>query len=296
VKFSVVIPTYNRPDQVPLCLDALARLNYPADDFEVILADDGSDSPLEDVMAPFRQKMCLSLVRLPHRGVAGARNGGVAAARGRFTVFTDDDCRCHPDWLRILSRYLDETPNAMIGGKVVNAAVDNRYSAVSQAILEAVYAHYNADPERSTFFAGANVAMPTAQYLALGGTDESFPVYGGEDRDFCARWLECGHPMRYAPEAIVYHAKELSFRSFSRMYYHYGGGAFHYQRRRAERGTGRWHDLSFYRNLANLFSPATRSVGVCRKFASAVLLLVWQVANTAGYARAWWARNRERRR
>lgn len=246
MKFSVVIPTYNRPDQLPLCLDALARLNYPADDFEVILADDGSDHPLDAVVAPFRRRMCLSLVRLPHRGVAGARNGGVAAARGRFAVFTDDDCRCHPDWLGVLSRYLDETPNAMIGGKVVNALADNIYSAVSQSILEAVYAHYNAAPERATFFAGANVAMPAAQYLALGGADESFPVYGGEDRDFCARWLE--------------------------------------------RGAGRGLDLTFYRNLANLFSPATRSPGVWRKFASAVLLLVWQIANTAGYARAWWAR------
>ena len=290
MKFSVVIPTYNRPDQLALCLDALARLNYPAEDFEVILADDGSDHPLDAVVAPFRRRMCLSLVRLPHRGVAGARNGGVAAARGRFAVFTDDDCRCHPDWLRVFSRYLDETPNAMIGGKVVNALVDNLYSAVSQSVLDAVYAHYNAAPERATFFAGANVAMPAAQYLALGGADESFPVYGGEDRDFCARWLERGYPMRYAPEAIVYHAKELSFRSFTRMYYHYGGGAFHYQVRRVERGAGRWLDLSFYRNLANLFSPATRSPGVWRKFASAVLLLVWQIANTAGYARAWWAR------
>lgn len=80
MKFSLVIPTCNLPDQLPLCLDALARLNDPAEDFEVILADDGSDHPLDAVVAPFRRRICLSLVRLPHRGVAGARNGGVAAA------------------------------------------------------------------------------------------------------------------------------------------------------------------------------------------------------------------------
>jgi GT2 family glycosyltransferase len=290
VEFSVVVPTYNRPEQLPLCLRALAELHFPNKDFEVIVADDGSECPLDEVVAPFRERLCLSLLRLPHRGIAGARNAGVDAAKGRFIAFTDDDCRCHPDWLGVFSRHFSETPNAMIGGRVVNTLIDNIYSVTSHAILDALCAHYNANPDRASFLIGANVAVPAAQYRALGGCDESFPAYGGEDRDFCARWLEHGYPMRYVSEALVYHAHNLSARSFAEMYYHYGRGANTYHRQRMARGAARRLEVSFYCDRANLLSPITGTSGLQRKCAAAGLLLLWQLANAAGYVRESWAR------
>jgi glycosyltransferase involved in cell wall biosynthesis len=80
-----VIPTYHRPQQLAACLQALTRLDYPLDRFEVILVDDGGGISLDDILAPFREVLCMTLLRQPHAGPAGARNVGAANAKGIFS-------------------------------------------------------------------------------------------------------------------------------------------------------------------------------------------------------------------
>jgi GT2 family glycosyltransferase len=287
MKFSVVIPTFNRPASLPGCLEALAAVDYPKDEYEVIVADDGSDDPLDGIVAPFRNRMEVSLARLPHRGLAATRNSGMAAARGRFVLFIDDDCRCAPNWLRAFSRCFEETPDAMIGGKWVNGLPGNIYCELQQGILDAVLAWYNSDSKRAKFVPGGNLGVPAALYKEIGGCDESFPPCGGEDRDLCARWLEHGYVIRSAPEAVVFHKHHLSTRSFLRTYYFYGRGARAYHLRRASRGA-RWPQLGMYADLRNLLSPIARAQGLGRKFGIAGLMIAWQLANLTGYVSEWW--------
>lgn len=72
-------------------------------------------------------------------------------------------------------------PGRAIGGRVLNALLDNPYSSTSQAILELVYAYYNAEPAQARFFASNNLALPTLQFRAIGGFDATFAT--SEDRD-----------------------------------------------------------------------------------------------------------------
>ena len=105
-RFSVVIPTYNRPHHVRRCLNALTRLNYPVAQFEVIVVDDGSPNPLDTCIEPFQERLDIKLLRQENRGPGSARNTGAAVARGTFLAFTDDDCRPAASWLKTLEATL----------------------------------------------------------------------------------------------------------------------------------------------------------------------------------------------
>jgi glycosyltransferase involved in cell wall biosynthesis len=114
--FSVIIPTHARPRQLSACLEALTRLAYPSNSFEVIVVDDGSDKPLNGVVDPFRNQINVILLCQANAGPATARNRGASQARGRFLAFTDDDCMPAPDWIATLAKRFAATPDCAIGG------------------------------------------------------------------------------------------------------------------------------------------------------------------------------------
>src|SRR5262245_41089017 len=70
--FSIIVPTYCRPQPLRTCLAALAHLDYPHESFEVIIVDDGGRVPLEAVVSPFSDRFDVTLLRQPHAGPAAA--------------------------------------------------------------------------------------------------------------------------------------------------------------------------------------------------------------------------------
>ncbi len=273
---SIVVPTFNRPRQLANCLAALARLDYPRDRFEVIVVDDGSRRSPAPALAPWRDRLDLTLLTQANGGPALARNRGAARARGEVLAFTDDDCAPAPDWLRALAARFAATPTHAVGGRTLNALATNPYSGTSQAIMEVVHAHYNAGPPR--FFASNNLAVPIAGFRAIGGFDGSFRT--AEDRDFCDRWLHHGLRMSYAPDAVVHHAHRLTLSGLWWQHFGYGRGAFRFHLARARRGAGGLRiELGFYRRL---FGHLFRLAPDRRALALAALLAVALAANTAG--------------
>jgi glycosyltransferase involved in cell wall biosynthesis len=291
VDFSIIVPTYNRPRELDGCLESLARLDYPHDRFEVVVVDDGSQTRLEAVAASFGNRLDVRLLTQAHTGPATARNTGAARARAKFLVFTDDDCRPAPDWLKAVARRFDATPSHMIGGRMLNAISDNPYSTASQLLIDYLYNYYNADPDRARFLTSNNLALPANLFHAIGGFDATFPRAGAEDREFCDRWLHHGYRMAYAPEVLVHHTHLLTLGAFWRQHFNYGRGAFRFHQARARRGQRhiRVEPLSFYLNL--LRYPSTQPQGG-QALLLAMLLATAQVANAAGFL--WEGVNRKR--
>ena len=291
--FSIVVPTYARPKQLAACLRALALLEYPRDHFEVIVIDDGSETPPEDVVAPLRDRLDVTLLTQPNAGPAAARNTGAAEARGEFLAFTDDDCAPAPDWLQRLAARFAAAPDPMIGGRTLNVLNDNPYSTASQLLIAYLYGYFNADPSQARFFASNNLALSAQRFQTIGGFDATYTRAAAEDRELCDRWLLRGYRMIYAPEVLIYHAHALTFRTFWRQHFTYGKGAFCFHQARARRGQRRiraeprW----FYPNL--LRYPFLQVRGR-RALLFAVLLVMSQGAHTVGYLGE--AMNRARRR
>jgi GT2 family glycosyltransferase len=280
--FSIVIPTYNRPDRLVTCLDAILKLNYPQNCFEVVIVDDGSKTHLDSVIEPLGNQLNLKLIRQENSGPAAARNAGAMQVKGSFLVFTDDDCIPTPNWLSELATQFAKTPDYLIGGQTLNALTDNLYSTASQILIDYIYQYFNVQGVQSNFFASNNFAMPTEQFHALGGFDTAFPLAAGEDREFCDRWLHRGYKMTYAPKAQIYHAHHLTLRKFWRQHFNYGRGAFCFHQIRAQRTQDgiKVEPISFYFRLLTFpFSQLTSQPAVLLSG----LLFLSQVANIFGF-------------
>ena len=280
--FSIIIPTYNRPQKLVSCLDSFLNLDYPRDRFEVIVVDDGSEQSPELIIISLNGLLDIKLIRQTNAGPASARNRGAQAARGKFLVFTDDDCMPAHDWLSQLAARLAICPDSLVGGKTVNALPNNLYSTASQKLIDYLYDYYNSKDNKPSFFASNNIAVPTERFLALNGFDTSFPLAAAEDRDFCDRWLEHNYALVYAPEVLVYHAHHLALFSFWRQHFNYGRGAFCFHQLRSQRQAKQIEvePLSFYLDL--LTYPFSQSATQPRILIS-TLFFISQVANVAGF-------------
>lgn len=279
--FSVVIPTCDRPERLAACLRSLAGQQYRKDRFEAVVVDDGSREPCERVVGEFRDILQISGLRQSNRGPAAARNTGAQVAKGRFLAFTDDDCEPEPGWLTALFAVLRADPLAMAGGRTVNSLPDDPCPQASQYIQDLVYAHYNPDPREARFFASNNMAMAASDFWAVRGFNPAFRT--SEDRDLCDRWRRSGRKMVYVPEAVVRHGHRMGLRQYWRQHVGYGRGARRFQIHRKQRDRNSpFLEMEFYRNLLYNLPRLLRSTP--RPYQLASLLILWQAANTTGFA------------
>jgi glycosyltransferase involved in cell wall biosynthesis len=282
--FSVIIPTYNRPEQLATCLESLTRLDYRHQDFEVIVVDDGSKKPLEPVVARFHDQLNLTLIKQDNAGPASARNTGVTRARGRYLAFTDDDCMPAPDWLTTLGARFAIAPSCMIGGRILNALNNNLYSTASQLLIDYFYdyfyTYFNTGSDQASYFTSNNMALASKLFRALGGFDTTFTL-AAEDRELCDRWLHHRHEMIYAPEVRVYHAHKLTLPTFWRQHFNYGRGAFNFERSRAARTDGRIKIAPI--NFFNFLTYPLLQKSNQPKILLTALFMLSQVAGVAGF-------------
>ncbi len=283
---SVVIPTYNRPESIRNCLDALARQTLSPETFEVVVVDDGSLVPLILDPGEWASAFLLRVVRQENSGPSGARNRGAAAARGEFLAFTDDDCLPTPEWLQQLITTLKEHPVALVGGTTFNGLKNNLPAETSQLIIDMVYEYFNSRTTGAYFLASNNFACRHDAYISVGGFDADFPVPGAEDREFCDRWRMKQRPLVWVPFARMEHRHLLTFRKFINLHYRYGRGAYLYHAKRRKRNSGTMgEDFGFHRVFISSVPGKLSGYPMVVRLLLSVLLIVWQLANAVGFFR-----------
>ncbi len=282
-RFSIVVATRGRAEDLTGCVASLAALDYPRRLYETIVVVDGPDPLAERVAGAAPAGLDVrTVVHQRPLGVSAARNSGIERAAAEFIAFTDDDCVAAPGWLTALAAELQRNPSSAIGGRTLNAATRNRYSTASQAVIDAAHAHWNRDPAGPGFFASNNLAMPAEALREVGGFDTRFAPVGGEDRELCDRWIASGLRMRYAPDALVYHLRQLTLRSFLRQHYRYGRGARRFHRLRSMRnGARNVPEPGFYAELVRQARAHARGSG---RASLSALIVLSQAANFTGYA------------
>jgi glycosyltransferase involved in cell wall biosynthesis len=283
--FSVIVPTRDRSSQLAACMEALGKLEYPADRFEVIVVDDGGTASLAEIESVFRDKLSLSVIRQEPAGPAAARNTAARHAQGRFLAMTDDDCAPAPDWLSRLQESFERDPAKLYGGRTLNGLPLNRCAEASQIIIDVVYDLQPKLENFPQFFATNNFAVSAAGFREVGGFRESFRT--SEDREFCDRWVHVGRELAHLPEAVVSHSHNLDFAALMRQHFNYGRGASRFHQLRAERGWGRFH---FYGQFYFSLLQRCRSRRFPDSWLLAVLVACTQLAAAAGFVREVMAR------
>ena len=289
IDFSIIVPTFQRPDRLCRCLAALSSMDYPLDRYEVIVVDDGSDPPVEPLVRDTVGQITCRFIRTQRHGPGLARNVGAARARGRWLAFTDDDCAPRSGWLSAFATMFRKKPTALLGGHTINALRDNVYAQASQNLIDYLYGYFNAAPGHARFFTSNNMTAHRETFLEVGGFDPRFMLVGSEDRELCDHWREAGFPLVSVPEAVVDHAHDMGLRGYCHQHFIYGLGAPLYHRSRVERGRREYQGrtpepLSFYTRLVCF--PLQKDGWLClRGWCGAALMVVSQIAYVGGALR-----------
>jgi cellulose synthase/poly-beta-1,6-N-acetylglucosamine synthase-like glycosyltransferase len=203
---SIVIPHLNQHSVLVTCLAALAQQNVDVGLIEIIVVDNGSRAPLDDIAAQFPD---VTFLAEPQPGPGIARNRGIAAARGEIMLFIDADCRPHNHWIATtLAVFAGPEPIQICGGDV---QIDVRDPAALTALeaYESIFAfRQSLYIARDGFSGTGNLAARRAVFDVVG-------PFGGigiaEDRDWGQRAQACGFKTHYRPDMIVYHPARNSF-------------------------------------------------------------------------------------
>jgi glycosyltransferase involved in cell wall biosynthesis len=246
VRWSVVVPTYDRPRQIAACLKSLGTLTPPSGGFEIIVVNDGGRAPPLEAVERARHgtPARVTVLTQENQGPAVARNTGAERAQGEWLAFTDDDCLPDQGWLLQLDRVTSGSPDILLGGRTMNAFEDNIYSVASQLLTDFTSAYFDGGAA-GRFYNSNNMAVPRDAFLKAGGFDVRLPK-AGEDREFSDRWSARGQPTRTVEFAVVHHAHNLTLLSFLRQHFTYGRAASEYRRIRADAGRPVRVELRFY--------------------------------------------------
>jgi glycosyltransferase involved in cell wall biosynthesis len=236
-QLSVVVATLDRCEYLRLCLEALGRQTAPAEDFEVIVVDNGSSDETVSVAT----ELCGELpnvryVREERRGLSVARNTGVAHSRAAIVAFTDDDAMPHPAWAdRIIARF-ETLPAevAVLGGEVEpiweaprpDWLIDPLLRPLSAGLMWGPTARLLRDEE---WLVEVNIAYRRARLLEFGGFAEQLGRVGTNlmSGEGCINQLMARAGLRcfYDPQILVRHhipAARLTRSWFRRRYFWQG--------------------------------------------------------------------------
>lgn len=206
---SVIIPARNSASTLGVQLGALA-LQSGAPPFEVIVADNGSTDETSDVVEHWAALVPgVRLIDASSRvGPCAARNIGADHARSTKLLFCDADDAVHTDWVRALSRALDE--HVIVGGKMLDDALNS--SEVRTWFPEIPNGLFTKFGDMMPYASGANLGIRRHALRAVGGWDET--LTNATDADLCFRvQRELGAELGFAPAAIVQYRYRSDLRS-----------------------------------------------------------------------------------
>lgn len=219
VRFSVIVPVYNRIDEVRDLLESLSRQTLK--NFEVVIVEDGSTDRCQ-AEAESVENLRVRYFYKENEGRSIARNYGMEQAAGDYFIFFDSDCVIPEDYFAVLSRELDAKPVDCFGGP---DSAHSSFTSTQKAINFAMTSFLTTGGIRGgkmslekfvprTF----NMGFSRRVYERVGGFREMF----SEDIDMSTRIRNAGFSIALIRPAYVYHKRRVDFRKFLRQVYVFG--------------------------------------------------------------------------
>ena len=222
IKFSIVIPVYNRPDEVAELLESLSKQTDKG--FEVLVIEDGSSVPCEDVCKQYADKLDLHYYFKPNSGRSETRNYGIERATGDWFIIYDSDVIVPPQYIATVREELAKNPVDCYGGP---DAADESFSDVQKAINYSMTSVMTtggirgATKNKEKFSPRSfNMGISRKCYETVGGYKNMI----GEDIDLSIRIKAAGFKTTLIPEAYVYHKRRVDLKKFFRQVNTFGKG------------------------------------------------------------------------
>ena len=208
---SVAIPTYGRARHLERCLGSLVRQDYPADRYEIVVADDGSTDRTARVVETIRRRAPLPAVRYArqdHRGLNAARNLALRHSSGDPVCFIDDDEDVPPAWLGAMVEGVLRHPAAgCVGGPMRLRFEGKPPRTCGREPFGESELDLGDDAVEVEHVWGGNMAVRRAAIAAVGPFREDLALLGGTETEWQDRLRAAGGRVMYVPEAWVAHVR-----------------------------------------------------------------------------------------
>ncbi len=235
MKYSIIVPVFNRPDEVDELLESLCQQTLK--DFEVIIVEDGSKNPCKDVCNKYASILDLHYYYKDNSGPGQSRNYGAERASGEWLIVLDSDVVLPEGYLLAVENSVQCSARPKDAGNVQRSmfnvqcfggpdAAHPSFTPVQKAISYSMTSFFTTGGIRGgkakldKFFPRSyNMGILRDVYQQLGGFSK---MRFGEDIDFSYRIVEAGYQTRLIPEAWVWHKRRTDFRKFFRQVYNSG--------------------------------------------------------------------------
>ncbi|HTB98134.1 MAG TPA: glycosyltransferase [Terracidiphilus sp.] len=220
MKLSVVVPTFNRKPILERALHALASQDLSPEQYELIVAVDGSTDGTVEMLRAFQPECAFHYLEIPHGGPSAARNAGIRTATGELILFLDDDLIAVPDLLRQhCESHVDSAPRVVHGPIYISP---ESAETIIRYVSEEAYEGYYRSPDLkkelrypeafgssiAVLSSLANSSMPRELLIQCGGFDEQ--IRAAEDLELGLRLWRLGVSFAFLPNAI---AREIHVKS-----------------------------------------------------------------------------------
>ena len=226
MRYSIIVPVYNRPDEVDELLESLT--NQTLKDFEVIIVEDGSIKTCKDVCDKYANILDLHYYAKENSGPGQSRNYGAEHSNGEWLIILDSDVVLPEGYLAAIEKSLTSHPSPLTSITAWGGpdAAHPSFTPIQKAISYSMTSFFTTGGIRGgkakldKFYPRSfNMGIRRDVYLQLGGFSK---MRFGEDIDFSYRIVEAGHSPRLFPNAWVWHKRRTDFRKFFRQVYNSG--------------------------------------------------------------------------
>lgn len=221
MKYSFIIPVFNRPNEVDELLQSLCTQKFK--DFEVIVVEDGSSVPCEQVIRQYESRLQIHYYMKPNSGPGQTRNYGVERASGDYVLILDSDVVLPDGYLSAVNAELEASPCEAFGGP---DRAHSSFTPMQKAINYAMTSFFTTGGIRGgkkkmdKFYPRSfNMGVRRDTYLALQGFSK---MRFGEDIDFSTRIFNGGYVCRLFPEAWVWHKRRTDLKKFFKQVHNSG--------------------------------------------------------------------------
>lgn len=222
LRFSFVVPVYNRPEETRELLESLALQTFSAP-FEIVIVEDGSRDTSQTVVEAFRDRLQIAYYQKENTGPGDSRNYGMKRATGTYFILVDSDCILPPEYLQRVFEALSSRFLHCYGGP---DDAHPSFNALQQAISYTMTSVLTTGGVRGSKAArrnfqprSFNMGLSREAFEASGGFGNIHP---GEDPDLSLRLAKLGYSLGYIPGARVYHKRRIDFPSFFRQVHKFG--------------------------------------------------------------------------
>lgn len=222
LRFSFIIPVYNRPDEIKELLDSLAKQETTIP-FEVVIIEDGSTDSSAAVVEDYKGQLDITYFKKPNSGPGDSRNYGMERAKGNYFIILDSDCILPTSYMEAMHAALSEAYVDCFGGP--DAALES-FSNIQKAINYVMTSFLTTGGIRGSKKAvnkfqprSFNMGLSKKAFEASGGFGTIHP---GEDPDLVLRLWDLGFKTRLLPEVFVYHKRRISWSKFYTQVHKFG--------------------------------------------------------------------------